>query len=70
MHLIINGDNRDIEVPEGRPFHVADMLMALNVPALKVAVELNRTIVAKSSYDQQVLNDGDQIEIVNFVGGG
>ncbi len=35
-----------------------------------VAVEKNSEIVPKVKYDETVLNDGDSIEIVSFVGGG
>lgn len=36
----------------------------------RVAVEINGEIVPKASYSQTRLNDGDTVEIVNFVGGG
>lgn len=36
----------------------------------RVAVELNGDIVPKAQYDSTVLNDGDSVEIVSFVGGG
>ncbi len=35
-----------------------------------IAVEKNGTIVPKTEYENSVINDGDTIEIVNFVGGG
>ncbi len=35
-----------------------------------IAVELNEYIVSKDSYSDTLLNDGDVVEIVNFVGGG
>ncbi len=36
----------------------------------RIAVEKNGEIVAKSQYDKTMLQDGDVIEIVSFVGGG
>ena len=36
----------------------------------RIAVELNGDILTKSKYENTYLNDGDSIEIVNFVGGG
>jgi thiamine biosynthesis protein ThiS len=36
----------------------------------KVAVELNREIVPRSTYAQVVLASGDTLEIVHFIGGG
>lgn len=35
-----------------------------------IAVELNGSIVKKDAYDSTVLNDGDKLEVVSFVGGG
>ena len=35
-----------------------------------IAVERNGEIVSKANYDSTVLNDGDIVEIVSFVGGG
>ncbi|GGY41529.1 thiamine biosynthesis protein ThiS [Parvularcula lutaonensis] len=49
---------------------VADLLAHLGIVGGKVAVERNRAIVARSSFDTQMLQDGDVIEIVRFVGGG
>ena len=37
---------------------------------MRIAVEINGHIVPKSKYDTTVLNDGDTVEIVGFVGGG
>lgn len=36
----------------------------------RIAVECNGEIVPKSQYDSTVLQDGDALEIVSFVGGG
>lgn len=36
----------------------------------RIAVEINGEIIKKSDYDNTVLNDGDKVEIVSFVGGG
>ena len=36
----------------------------------RIAVEINGEIIKKSDYDKPVLNDGDKIEVVSFVGGG
>jgi len=35
-----------------------------------IAVECNEVIVPKEKYDATIINDGDTIEIVSFVGGG
>ena len=36
----------------------------------RIAVELNEEILPKANYADAVLEDGDVVEIVNFVGGG
>ena len=36
----------------------------------RVAVELNEQIVPKAQYETTVVQDGDKVEIVGFVGGG
>lgn len=64
--VTVNGEKR--EVPAGTT--VSDLLALIGIAGGKVAVERNRAIVARSSFDTQVLDDGDVIEIVRFVGGG
>lgn len=45
-------------------------LTACNYDLQRLAVERNGEIVPKHSYGTTVLCDGDQVEIVSFVGGG
>ncbi len=35
-----------------------------------IAVEINGEIIKKADYDTTVINDGDVIEVVHFMGGG
>lgn len=49
---------------------VADYLADANYNLKRIAVELNGNIVPKSQYEVTVLQDGDSIEVVSFVGGG
>lgn len=49
---------------------IAQLLDQLNLDPRQVAVERNREIVSRASYDATVLADGDRLEIVTFVGGG
>ena len=35
-----------------------------------IAVECNGSIIPKTKYDEKVLEDGDSLEVVSFVGGG
>lgn len=49
---------------------LAKFLQQRQYRAERVVVELNGTIVPKSSYDEIILQDADILEIVSFVGGG
>ena len=49
---------------------VADYLSTTTYDPKRIAVERNGDIVFKSDYDVTVLEDGDSVEIVSFVGGG
>ena len=65
MQLTINGELRDVA-----PGTVSDLLRQLAIDPQRVAVELNLDILPKAQYDDTNLNDGDTLEIVQFVGGG
>lgn len=67
MYLIVNGkkyDNLEDDIT------MLELLDHLKLPAKKIAIERNREIVSKSTYDSVRLNDGDIIEIIHFIGGG
>lgn len=49
---------------------VAEYLAANGFDVKRVAVELNGDILPKAQYDSTVLHDGDNVEVVSFVGGG
>ena len=49
---------------------ISDYLKTTNYDTKIIAVERNGDIVPKSQYDETLLQDGDNIEIVSFVGGG
>jgi sulfur carrier protein len=66
MKVIVNGEVSDVR--DGAT--VAELLVSLEINRDRVAVEVGREIVAKAGYDTSVLQDGDRIEIVQFVGGG
>lgn len=61
----INGETMDIA---GKT--VAEYLATTNYDSKRIAVERNGDIVFKSQYDVTVLEHGDNLEIVSFVGGG
>ena len=49
---------------------ISEYLATTNYDPKRIAVERNGDIVFKSEYDAAVLEDGDSLEIVSFVGGG
>ena len=61
----VNGTELDIA---GKT--VAEYLAATNYDPRRIAVERNGEIVFKSQYSETVLQDGDSLEVVSFVGGG
>jgi sulfur carrier protein len=66
IQVVLNGEPK--RVPQG--FHVAALLEFLAIDPARVAVELNRSIVRKQDWSATRVEDGAQIEVVWFVGGG
>jgi sulfur carrier protein len=66
MQVLVNGDA--VEVPEGCT--VALLLERIRVEPTRVAVERNQDVVPRRTWRECALRDGDQLEIVTFVGGG
>jgi len=46
------------------------LLDSLSVASDRVAIELNKSIVRKRDWHETTIQNGSQIEIVEFVGGG
>jgi thiamine biosynthesis protein ThiS len=66
LEIRLNGERR--EVPEGGT--VGDLLEELDLDPRAVVVERNREILRGEERGDVVLEPGDEIEIVQFVGGG
>ena len=64
--VVVNGEAK--RVPKG--FHVGRLLEWLSIDPARVAVELNRSIVRKQDWSATEVEEGAQLEIVWFVGGG
>ena len=66
MEITLNGESKKIdgEVTLDR------LLDLFSLPRQRVAVELNRSVVSRNEWPAMVVNDGDKIEVVYFVGGG
>jgi thiamine biosynthesis protein ThiS len=64
--LMVNGVKQS--VPDGTT--VTQLLNTLKIVPERVVVELNLTILKRAEHANTTLKDGDQVEIVHFVGGG
>jgi sulfur carrier protein len=64
--IILNGD----AYPVSGDTRLTELLERLKMRRGRVAVEINREIVPKASYDATIVRVGDHVEIINFVGGG
>jgi thiamine biosynthesis protein ThiS len=66
MKLTVNG--KPVELPDGST--VTGLLSHLAVEPARVAIERNQDVIPRRTWAEARLVDGDQIEIVTFVGGG
>jgi len=66
MRVKINGEDREID--DG--LTLTALLESLQIRPGRVVVERNRDIVPRDNYNGTLINDGDILEIVHFVGGG
>ncbi len=66
MKVVVNGAEKEVRI--GMP--VSELLQEFQVPLTRVAVERNRRIVPPDLYEKTLLEEGDTLEIVSFVGGG
>lgn len=64
VHL--NGKDRQIDA--GQTVH--GLLKSLELNPLLVVVELNREILARDQFGDVIIENGDRLELVHFVGGG
>ncbi len=66
MRLSVNGEEREFDGPAA----LSCLVARLGLDCRKVAIERNLEIVPRSAYAATALAEGDQIEIVHFIGGG
>ena len=66
MQITLNGEPFAIE----QPLSLVALLEQLDLDARRVAIEHNFAIVKRHRFPEVIVGDGDQVEIVNFVGGG
>jgi sulfur carrier protein len=66
MQFQLNG--KRAQVPE--PLSVRALLERFELQQGRVAVAINTEVVPRSSFESQVIHDGDQVEVIQAVGGG
>lgn len=66
ISIVVNGEHK--RVPAG--LTIAGLAESLGLVPEKVAVERNLEVVPRSTLAQVMVEDGDDLEIVHFVGGG
>lgn len=66
MQLLLNGKNTDYDGPA----NLKALVQSLSLNTEAIVVELNESIAKREQYADQLLQDGDKVEIVHFVGGG
>jgi thiamine biosynthesis protein ThiS len=65
MKIVLNGEDRVI-----KSLSVEALLVELNLSNKKLAIEHNKKILPRDMYGSTSLTEGDNIEIVHFIGGG
>ncbi|HXU07587.1 MAG TPA: sulfur carrier protein ThiS [Blastocatellia bacterium] len=66
MLIIVNGNETDLAGGS----RVTDLIAKLGLSPERLAVEINRKVIRRASWDSTTLSEGDRVEIVHFVGGG
>jgi sulfur carrier protein len=66
IQVTLNGEPRRLD----QPVTVLALLQQLDIDPRVVAVEHNRVVVKRARYGDVVVQDGAEVEIVAFVGGG
>ena len=66
MTIKLNGDAYTVP----GPLTITELLARLEIDPRRVAVERNFLVIKRAAYGNTMILEGDEIEIVNFVGGG
>ncbi|RJP23471.1 MAG: sulfur carrier protein ThiS [Candidatus Omnitrophota bacterium] len=66
MTITLNGKKQEI----GENLTISQFLESLNLHPRRVAVEVNRVIIKRDEFERHPLREGDEIEVLQFVGGG
>ena len=66
MKIIVNGQEKECQAKTT----LAALLNELSLEGKVMAAAVNMNIVKQDSWKEHVLNDGDKLELLDFVGGG
>ncbi|MCD6272328.1 MAG: sulfur carrier protein ThiS [Deltaproteobacteria bacterium] len=66
IKIKLNGEERLLD----KPLDISSLLLMLELPAENLIVELNRELLHKNKYEQIILVNDDELELIRFVGGG
>src|ERR1041384_7254207 len=66
IEIRLNGETHELPAS----LSIAQLLEHFDLPKERVAVERNRSIVPKTEWEAVAVSNGDQLEVVHFVGGG
>ena len=66
MKLVLNGEPKEFSTN----LSIQQLLDQLAIPAGRVACEVNLKIIKRALYPETVLQEGDEVEIIQAIGGG
>ena len=66
MTITVNGASHEL----GGPGTLGHLLRTLDISPDRVAVMVNDRILRREERDDSILNEGDRVEILTFIGGG
>jgi thiamine biosynthesis protein ThiS len=66
MKITLNGDLVEIE----NNYTLEDVVKYYKLDKRKIAIEKNMEIISRSSYQDTKIEEGDEVEIIHFIGGG
>lgn len=66
MKCIINGDEFNFE----QDLPVTEVLSSLELDQERIIVEFNGSLIKKENFNEIIVRESDQLELLEFVGGG
>jgi len=66
MEIIVNGKTKEVETAA----NVSVLIQLFDLEGKRFAIEINKELVPRSSFDTTLLQAGDKVEIVGAIGGG